>query len=128
MYIYLFLLFLYIFKLYISPPPSLTIFFFLIYQETITRFIERLSCEYAAYIDIVQPVQVALYEMKLGLALLLSSALHKRFLDRVGQHDMDKVLVMYTACCCFCFVITAAFAAVVVVIIMLFASSLFYCS
>nr|XP_017246046.1 PREDICTED: midasin isoform X2 [Daucus carota subsp. sativus] len=61
-------------------------------QETITRFIERLSDEYAAYIDIVQPVQVALYEIKLGLALLLSSDLQKRFLDSIGQDDMDKVL------------------------------------
>ncbi|KAL8100236.1 hypothetical protein AgCh_032471 [Apium graveolens] len=60
-------------------------------QETITRFIERLSDEYAAYIDIVQPVQVALYEIKLGLALLLSSYLQKRFLDSVGQDDIDKV-------------------------------------
>ncbi|KAA8540262.1 hypothetical protein F0562_024175 [Nyssa sinensis] len=62
------------------------------WQVTATRFIDRLSSEYPAYIDIVQPVQVAIYEMKLGLSLVLSSAFQKKFLDRVGQDDMDRVL------------------------------------
>ncbi|KAM7483877.1 hypothetical protein LguiB_008460 [Lonicera macranthoides] len=62
------------------------------WQETASRFVDRLSNEYSAYIDLVQPVQAAVYEMKLGLSLVLSSVLSKRFLDRVGQGDMDIVL------------------------------------
>ncbi|XP_059643593.1 midasin [Cornus florida] len=62
------------------------------WQETATCFIDRLSCEYAAYVDIVQPVQFAIYDMKLGLALVFSSSLQKKFLHEVGQDDMDKVL------------------------------------
>ncbi|CAK9179916.1 unnamed protein product [Ilex paraguariensis] len=62
------------------------------WQDMATRFIGRLSNEYASYFDIIQPVQVAIYEMKLGLSLLLSSALEKKYLERVGQDDMDVVL------------------------------------
>ncbi|KAL7162677.1 hypothetical protein ACSBR2_043041 [Camellia fascicularis] len=62
------------------------------WQETATRFIDRLSNEYSAYVDIIQPVQVAIYEMKLGLSLVLSSAIQKKILDTVGQDDMDIVL------------------------------------
>lgn len=100
-----------------------TNYFLFVQQETLTRFIERLQCEYEAYIDVVQPVQVALYEIKLGLALLLSSVLHESFLDRIAQHDMDKVLVMHTALCS-CLVVIAA-AAAAAVTIMGFISLLF---
>ncbi|XP_028086318.1 midasin-like [Camellia sinensis] len=62
------------------------------WQETTTRFIDRLSNEYSAYVDIIQLVQVAIYEMKLGLSLVLSSAIQKKILDTVGQDDMDIVL------------------------------------
>ncbi|GFY97181.1 midasin-like protein [Actinidia rufa] len=62
------------------------------WQETATCFIDGLSKEYSAYVDIIQPVQIAIYEMKLGLSLLLSSALRKKILDRIGQDDMDIVL------------------------------------
>ncbi|THG06599.1 hypothetical protein TEA_013291 [Camellia sinensis var. sinensis] len=61
-------------------------------KETTTRFIDRLSNEYSAYVDIIQLVQVAIYEMKLGLSLVLSSAIQKKILDTVGQDDMDIVL------------------------------------
>ncbi|XP_057977825.1 midasin isoform X2 [Malania oleifera] len=62
------------------------------WQETATCFIQRLSDEYTAYIDIVQPIQVAVYEIKLGLSLTLSSALQKKFLTRVEQDNMDRFL------------------------------------
>ncbi|KAK3037952.1 hypothetical protein RJ639_030657 [Escallonia herrerae] len=62
------------------------------WQETATCFIERLSSEYSGYLDIVQPVQVAIYEMKLGLSLVLSSAFCKEFVDRVDVDDIDIVL------------------------------------
>ncbi|XAR49907.1 hypothetical protein NMG60_11004090 [Bertholletia excelsa] len=61
------------------------------WQETATRFIEWLSSGYSSYVDIIQPVQVAIYEMKLGLSLVLSSLLQKKFLDRIGQDNMEKV-------------------------------------
>ncbi|XP_077240383.1 midasin-like protein isoform X2 [Tasmannia lanceolata] len=62
------------------------------WQETSTCFINRLSDEYAAYIDIILPVQVAVYEMKLGLSLVMSSALRKEFLDKVEEDNIDQIL------------------------------------
>ncbi|KAK1434225.1 hypothetical protein QVD17_11144 [Tagetes erecta] len=62
------------------------------WQETATRFVERLSNEYSEYVDIIQPVQIAIYELKLGFSLVLSNCLHDKFLDRVGQKNMDVVL------------------------------------
>ncbi|KAI3759776.1 hypothetical protein L6452_07827 [Arctium lappa] len=62
------------------------------WQETATRFVDRLSNEYSEYVDIVQPIQLAIYEMKLGLSLVLSSNLRNQFLDRVGQNNIDVVL------------------------------------
>lgn len=62
------------------------------FQETISRFIDQLSNEYSEYIDITEPVQVALYEMKLGLSLIVSGVLHKRYLPNVEQ-NMENFLV-----------------------------------
>ncbi|KAJ0755641.1 putative von Willebrand factor, type A, AAA+ ATPase domain, midasin, midasin, AAA lid domain 7 [Helianthus annuus] len=62
------------------------------WQETATRFVDRLSNEYSEYVDIVQPVQIAIYEMKLGLSLVLSNRLRDQYLDRVGQRNIDVVL------------------------------------
>ncbi|KAI8544654.1 hypothetical protein RHMOL_Rhmol08G0312700 [Rhododendron molle] len=61
------------------------------WQETATCFIDQLSNEYAAYVDIIQPVQVAIYEMKLGLSLLQSSTIQKKALYGIGQVDMDRI-------------------------------------
>ncbi|KAF7135896.1 hypothetical protein RHSIM_Rhsim08G0236800 [Rhododendron simsii] len=58
------------------------------WQETATCFIDQLSNEYAAYVDIIQPVQVAIYEMKLGLSLLLSSTIQKKALYGIGQETI----------------------------------------
>ncbi|WVZ15742.1 hypothetical protein V8G54_013308, partial [Vigna mungo] len=55
------------------------------WQETATCFIDRLMDEYAAYIDIIQPIQVAVYEMKLGLSLILSS-------DRINEEMMYTLM------------------------------------
>ncbi|KAG7997478.1 hypothetical protein I3843_01G213100 [Carya illinoinensis] len=62
------------------------------WQDTATCFINRLSDEYAAYIDVVQPVQVAVYEMKLGSSLVLSSVFQKSFLSRVELDNVDLVM------------------------------------
>ncbi|MCL7041049.1 hypothetical protein MKW94_021074 [Papaver nudicaule] len=62
------------------------------WQETATSFINRLSDEYASYIDIIQPIQVAVFEMKLGLSLAVSSALQKSFLKNVEQDNIYQVL------------------------------------
>ncbi|KAJ8774196.1 hypothetical protein K2173_009627 [Erythroxylum novogranatense] len=62
------------------------------WQETATCFIHRLSEEYKEYIDVTQPVQVAVYEIKLGLSLLLTGALQKKFLNQIQEHNLDKVM------------------------------------
>ncbi|XP_057535568.1 midasin isoform X3 [Amaranthus tricolor] len=62
------------------------------WQATASRFIDRLSEEYASYVDIIQPIQVSVYEMKLGMSLLLSSALQKDFLGRVQEDNIDHIL------------------------------------
>ncbi|KAI3908771.1 hypothetical protein MKW98_029321 [Papaver atlanticum] len=62
------------------------------WQATATSFINRLSDEYASYIDIIQPIQVAVFEMKLGLSLVVSSALQKSFLKKVEQNSIYQVL------------------------------------
>ncbi|XP_031091675.1 midasin [Ipomoea triloba] len=62
------------------------------WQETSSSFIERLSNEYADYIDIVQPIQISVYEMKLGLSLVFSSALGRKLVEELGKQEMDSVL------------------------------------
>ncbi|GLT49686.1 hypothetical protein SLA2020_232280 [Shorea laevis] len=62
------------------------------WQATASCFIDQLSREYVEYIDMVQPVQVAVYEMKLGLSLVFVSALQKKFLNRIQEDDMDCVM------------------------------------
>ncbi|PON47074.1 Midasin [Parasponia andersonii] len=70
------------------------------WQSTATAFIEKLSDDYPEYIDFVQPVQVAVYEMKLGFSLVVSSLMQKRVLSilkekgissRADQYSMDVV-------------------------------------
>lgn len=68
-------------------------FVFTEFQETATSFIERLSDEYAAYVDIAQPIQVAVYEMKLGLSLVFSNALQNTFSDMIGGISSSQIMV-----------------------------------
>jgi midasin len=63
------------------------------FQETAMCFINRLTYEYAAYNDIIQPIQVAVYEMKFGLSLVLSSTLEKEYLRKVGHENINLILV-----------------------------------
>lgn len=59
-----------------------------------TGFIEQLlSDEYHEYTDIVQPVLVALYEIKLGLGLILSSIVQKMILTKVELDDANMIMV-----------------------------------
>lgn len=62
------------------------------WQITSSLFIDRLSEEYAEYKDLVQPVQVAVYEMKLGLSLALSDALGRKSLNMVDEKDAQRTL------------------------------------
>ncbi|CAK7356901.1 unnamed protein product [Dovyalis caffra] len=62
------------------------------WQATATSFIDRLSDEYKDYIDVAQPFQVAVYEMKLGLSLVLSVALLKKVLSRIKEDSVDRVM------------------------------------
>ncbi|CAJ1950871.1 unnamed protein product [Sphenostylis stenocarpa] len=64
------------------------------WQETATCFIDRLMDEYAAYSDIIQPIQVAVYEMKFGLSMILSSTLEKKCLNTLGQENINVVMEM----------------------------------
>uniref|UniRef100_A0A2P2MUR2 Midasin n=1 Tax=Rhizophora mucronata TaxID=61149 RepID=A0A2P2MUR2_RHIMU len=61
------------------------------WQETAISFIDLLADEYKDYSDVAQPFQVAVYEMKLGLSLLLSGVLQKKFLNHNEQDNMDQV-------------------------------------
>ncbi|KAK6125035.1 hypothetical protein DH2020_041213 [Rehmannia glutinosa] len=61
------------------------------WQETTSRFIDRLSNEYSSYMDIIEPVQVSVYEMKLGLSLIVSGVLYKKYLAN-GEDDINSVL------------------------------------
>lgn len=56
-------------------------------------FITRLMDEYTSYNDIIQPIQVAVYEMKFGLSLVLSSTLEKEYLKKVGHENINTVMV-----------------------------------
>lgn len=51
-------------------------------QETTMCFINWLMDEYSAFNDIIQPIQVAVYELKFGLSLVLSSTLEKRIFEK----------------------------------------------
>ncbi|CAM0956904.1 unnamed protein product [Alopecurus aequalis] len=62
------------------------------WQITSGNFIERLTEEYGEYVDLIQPVQVAVYEMKLGLAIALSGSLEREYLKKVKEDDIEKVL------------------------------------
>ncbi|XP_048233780.1 midasin isoform X2 [Ricinus communis] len=62
------------------------------WQKTATCFIEQLSNDYKEYIDVAQPVQVAIYEMKLGLSLVLSAALWKRNSNKIEVDNMEQVM------------------------------------
>eukprot|EP01018_Ginkgo_biloba_P038909 Gb_21123 [translate_table: standard] len=62
------------------------------WQEISTCFINRLSEEYAPYKDIVQPIQLAIYELKFGLSLVLVASLQKRFCNEVGVNNVDNIL------------------------------------
>ncbi|MQL83108.1 hypothetical protein Taro_015594 [Colocasia esculenta] len=61
------------------------------WQAKSTQFIHQLSEKYAAYVDIIQPLQVAVYEMKLGLTLIVSNVLENEYLLKVEQ-NRDVVL------------------------------------
>lgn len=63
------------------------------WQKTSMSFIEHLTCAYPEYLDIIQPVQVAIYEMKLGLSLILSSTFEKDWLGKLAEDRMEQVLV-----------------------------------
>lgn len=68
----------------------------LITQEMATRFIDRLSDEYTGYVDIIQPIQLAVYEMKLGLSLVSSSLC---FSCVVEPYNGEQVMVFYFSFC-----------------------------
>lgn len=59
-----------------------------------TKAIKQLSNEYSSYVDVIQPVQTAIYEIKLGLSLAFSGALNEKYLEELGKFDVESVLVL----------------------------------
>ena len=49
------------------------------WHVTSSLIIDRLSEVYAEYKDLIQPVQVAIYEMKLGISLAVSTTVERIF-------------------------------------------------
>ena len=64
------------------------------WQETATSFIDRLSSDYSEYVDITQPIQVSVYEMKMGLSLFVSGALLGKILSRFDIDTVDSLMVL----------------------------------
>lgn len=67
-------------------------------QEMATSFIDKLSENYPEYIDFVQPVQVAVYEIKLGLSLVISSVMQKSILSRLELDNINSIMVLICKC------------------------------
>ncbi|KAF3328833.1 midasin [Carex littledalei] len=63
------------------------------WQITSANFIKRLSEEFSEYIDLIQPIQVAIYEMKLGLSAALSGALERQYLKMAKEENTDEIFV-----------------------------------
>ncbi|GJN20772.1 hypothetical protein PR202_gb08190 [Eleusine coracana subsp. coracana] len=59
---------------------------------TSMNFIKRLTEEYGEYADLIQPIQVAVYEMKLGLAIALAGSLQREYLKKIKEDDIKRVL------------------------------------
>lgn len=49
------------------------------------------------YVDLIQPIQVAVYEMKLGLAIALSGYLEREYLKKIKEDDIERALVCVAA-------------------------------
>ncbi|XP_020701231.1 midasin isoform X3 [Dendrobium catenatum] len=62
------------------------------WQVTAKSFINRLSEDFAEYIDLVQPIQVAVYEIKLGMSLVISGVLEREYLKKIGINKLDTIL------------------------------------
>ncbi|KAL1551716.1 midasin-like isoform X1 [Salvia divinorum] len=60
------------------------------WQDLTSHFIHQLS-KYSEYIDLTEPVQVAIYEIKLGLSLIVSDKLCRSYLPK-GEQSMEAVL------------------------------------
>ncbi|XP_073036075.1 midasin-like isoform X3 [Primulina eburnea] len=74
-----------------SPRTQLIIDQLRNWQGTTSCFIDRLSNEYSAYLDVIEPVQAALYEMKLGLSFFVPPVLYKEC-NANGQQNMEQCL------------------------------------
>ncbi|KAK8943576.1 hypothetical protein KSP40_PGU010141 [Platanthera guangdongensis] len=62
------------------------------WQVTSQSFITRLSEDFTEYMDLVQPIQVAVYEMKLGLSLFISGINEREYMSKTGIDKIDNIL------------------------------------
>ncbi|XP_073008545.1 midasin isoform X3 [Typha latifolia] len=62
------------------------------WQVSSANFIKRLSEEYSEYADLIQPIQVAVYEMKFGLSIAVSSAIERDYLNKVEEENIGRIL------------------------------------
>ncbi|XP_073015322.1 midasin-like isoform X1 [Primulina eburnea] len=74
-----------------SPRAELFIDQLRNWQGTTSCFIDRLSNEYSAYLDVIEPVQAAIYEMKLGLSFFVPCVLYKEY-NANGEQNMEMWL------------------------------------
>ncbi|KAG7014001.1 Midasin [Cucurbita argyrosperma subsp. argyrosperma] len=65
------------------------------WEEMATRFIDRLSDEYPGYVDIIQPIQLAVYEMKLGLSLVSSSLCFSSMVEPYNGEQVMKSIYSF---------------------------------
>ncbi|EPS68043.1 hypothetical protein M569_06727 [Genlisea aurea] len=61
------------------------------WQETLSRVNVHLSNEFSAFGDITEPIQVAIYEMKLGLSLMLAGEIYEGCVEN-SKHDMISIV------------------------------------
>ena len=90
-------------ELFVLSLVFILFYCFHLLQRTATAFIEKdLPGKYPEYVDFVQPVQVAIYEMKLGVSLVVSNLMEKRALNtmlkpigesRTDSYTMDVLMV-----------------------------------
>jgi midasin len=67
-------------------------------QEIAEQFICLLKAEYLDYQDLAQPIQLCVFDLKLGLSLLLSAFLQGKFL-KCGSRDSNDVYLHVSTTC-----------------------------
>lgn len=66
------------------------------WQENAMQFINRLASQFPAYRDVVQPVLLAVYELKFGLSLLQAGRVQRDLFDKndvsIGENGFEELV------------------------------------